>query len=90
MPHTLTHSSLTQPCEGFLEFILCLHPQEFYKAGCALNPVTCFPLSGLTSDIPEWSYVEAGLTFDPAIPPTAEELAQLLSVSPIGMAPKVQ
>ena len=44
----------------------------------------------LTSDIPDWCCVEAGLTFDPATPPTAEDFAQMMSVSPISLAPKVR
>ena len=41
------------------------------------------------SDIPDWCYVEGGLTFDPAVPPTNEQLGLLQSKSPITYVDKV-
>ena len=55
-----------------------------------------FPLflspSGMrvTSDIPDWTYVECGVTFDPATPPNHEDVAKLLRHSPIVHAHKVR
>ena len=41
------------------------------------------------SDIPDWCHVEGGIPFDPATPPTDEQLGLLQSKSPIVHVNKV-
>ena len=53
------------------------------------NPV--FNLTSMVgvSDIPDWTYVESGVTYDPAIPPTSDAVVNFLSHSPITFVDKV-
>ena len=44
--------------------------------------------SGAT-DIPDWTYTEFGMTYDPAEPPTSDTMLKFLSVSPITSVDKV-
>ena len=53
------------------------------------NPVINMAVMWATSDIPDWCFVEAGLTYDPATPPTAEQVATFMSKSPITHINKV-
>ena len=36
-----------------------------------------------TSDIPDWACVEGGVTYDPATPPSSEEMGKMHSTSPM-------
>ena len=42
-----------------------------------------------TSDIPDWCYVQCGLKYDPSLPPTGKDHAELLSHSPMSACDKV-
>ena len=63
--------------------------QDFYKAASVHNPVENFATMSGTSDIPDWCYVQAGIKYDPSLPPTAEDYAELLSHSPMSACDKV-
>ena len=54
------------------------------------NPVIDLTTLIGVNDIPDWTYVESGLTYDPAEPPTTEQLDKFLSKSPISLVDKVQ
>jgi hypothetical protein len=41
------------------------------------------------TDIPDWCFVESGMTYDPAKPATAEAMAMFNSHSPTTLADKV-
>jgi acylaminoacyl-peptidase len=64
--------------------------QDFYKAASVRNPVVDMAGMRVTSDIPDWTYVECGVTFDPATPPNHEDVAKLLRHSPIVHAHKIK
>ena len=51
----------------------------------ALNQAVMY---GVT-DIPDWCFVECGMTYDPAKPATAEAMTKFLSHSPTTLADKV-
>lgn len=53
------------------------------------NPVINMAIMWATSDIPDWCFVEAGMTYDPATPPNTEQVGMLLSKSPIAHINKV-
>ena len=53
------------------------------------NPALNIASMTALTDIPDWTYAETGITYDPAKPPTAEALTKCLSHSPITLADKV-
>jgi hypothetical protein len=69
-----------------LGYILC---QDFYKAASVHNPVENFATMSGTSDIPDWCYVQAGVKYDPTLPPTSKDYTELLSHSPMSGCDKV-
>ena len=52
------------------------------------NPVINLASLIGVNDIPDWTYVESGMTFDPAEPPTSDALGKFLSKSPISFVDK--
>ena len=42
-----------------------------------------------TSDIPDWCYIQAGVKYDPTLPPASEDYNELLSHSPMSACDKV-
>jgi len=71
---------------GFLALHLLGQHPELFKAGAVRNPVTNIAAMATTTDIPDWTYVEAlGLgayDFGAARPPDAEQLAAMWRRSP--------
>ena len=63
--------------------------QDFYKAASVHNPVENFATMSGTSDIPDWCYIQAGLKYDPTLPPTSGDYKELLSHSPMSACDKV-
>ena len=53
------------------------------------NPVVDLATLIGVNDIPDWTYVESGMTFDPAKPPTPDAMVTFLSKSPITLVDKV-
>ena len=53
------------------------------------NPALNLAVMYGVTDIPDWCFVESGMTYDPTKPGTAENIAQLLSHSPTTLADKV-
>ena len=68
---------------------LCCWFQDFYKAASVHNPVENFATMSGTSDIPDWCYVQAGVKYDPTLPPTSKDYTELLSHSPMSGCDKV-
>ena len=69
-----------------VDYIFC---QDFYKAASVHNPVENFATMSGTSDIPDWCYVQAGVKYDPILPPTSKDYTELLSHSPMSGCDKV-
>ena len=63
--------------------------QDFYKAASVHNPVENFATMSGTSDIPDWCYVQAGVKYDPTLPPISKDYTELLSHSPMSGCDKV-
>ena len=67
---------------GFLVTHLAGQFPDLYKVAVAINPCTNLASLVGVSDIPEWSFNEAGLTYN-YLHPTPEELASMWDKSPI-------
>ena len=63
--------------------------KDFYRAAAIRNPVIDMASMWASSDIPDWCFCEGGLTYDPATPPSGEDMTVLRSKSPIVYASKV-
>ena len=64
--------------------------QDFYKAAVIRNPVIDIAVMWGVSDIPDWCCVEGGVTYDPATPPSSEDMGKMHSMSPIMHVKKVR
>ena len=67
---------------GFLVTHLAGQFPDLYKVAVAINPCTNLASLVGVSDIPEWSFNEAGLTYN-YLHPTPEQLASMWDKSPI-------
>ena len=74
---------------GFLGAHLIGQFPDFYRAACLRNPVIELGSMAVNSDIPDWTYVEAGLEYTQDILPTGNSVSNMLSKSPIIHAKKV-
>jgi acylaminoacyl-peptidase len=72
---------------GFLTAHLLGQFPGFFKAGALRNPVTSIPAMFTSSDIPDWTVVEAcgngSYDFGSFEPPNASLLVQMHEASPI-------
>jgi acylaminoacyl-peptidase len=75
---------------GFLSLHLVEQYPDFYRAAAVRNPVVDIAGMRVTSDIPDWTYVECGVPFDPTTPPKPEDVSKLLQHSPILHSHKIQ
>ena len=63
---------------------------DFYRAAVACNPaINIASMVGCT-DIPDWSFTETGLDFDPAVVPTSEMYGKMLERSPLANADRIK
>ncbi|KAK5645235.1 hypothetical protein RI129_006535 [Pyrocoelia pectoralis] len=75
---------------GFLVTHLSGQHPTMFKAVVARNPVIDIAALSITSDIPDWSYVESGHSYSQLGQPNAEYLVEMRKASPIQYAHKVQ
>lgn len=65
---------------------------DFYGAAVLRNPVIAIPELAYTSDIPDWSYAQFGVPYDPPTPNfVSREFFEILyTASPIAYAEKIK
>lgn len=72
---------------GFLTAHLLGQFPSYFKAGALRNPVITIPSMFTSSDIPDWTVVEAcgigAYDFNSFVPPSADAISQMYAVSPI-------
>jgi dipeptidyl aminopeptidase/acylaminoacyl peptidase len=64
--------------------------ENFFSAAVARNPVIDLTSCRWTSDIPDWSYEEFGITFPPSNPCGSEMVAALSRASPMSHATTIK
>lgn len=68
---------------GFITTHLIGQYPTFYRAAATRNPVIDIASMTLSSDIPDWTYVESGLSYTQDILPTGGAYQSMLEKSPI-------
>ena len=68
---------------GFLTVHAISQFPDFYCAAVARNPVVNVASMVGCTDIPDWSFTEVGLDFNPMVVPTAEMYGEMLKRSPL-------